>query len=137
MKKLVAFLAAIVLMVSVNSCKKYEDGPLLSLRSKTARIVNEWVIDKVMTNGVDVTANYPDDYLLTINDDLTYTMLGNAVTQEGTWAFDEKKESIIFTLTSSGMDYLYTIKRLKNKELTLVQDINSEVYTYYYVQKPD
>lgn len=137
MKKLVAFLAAIVLIVSVNSCKKYEDGPLLSLRSKTARIVNEWVIDKVMTNGVDVTANYPDDYLLTINDDLTYTMLGNAVTQEGTWAFDEKKESIIFTLTSSGMDYLYTIKRLKNKELTLVQDINSEVYTYYYVQKPD
>lgn len=137
MKKLVAFLAAIVLMVSVNSCKKYEDGPLLSLRSKTARIVNEWVIDKVMTNGVDVTANYPDDYLLTINDDLTYTMLGNAVTQEGTWAFDEKKESIIFTLTSSGMEYLYTIKRLKNKELTLVQDINSEVYTYYYVQKPD
>lgn len=137
MKKLVAFLAAIVLIVSVNSCKKYEDGPLLSLRSKTARIVNEWVIDKVMTNGVDVTANYPDDYLLTINDDLTYTMLGNAVTQEGTWAFDEKKESIIFTLTSSGMEYLYTIKRLKNKELTLVQDINSEVYTYYYVQKPD
>jgi len=62
-------------------------------------------------------------------------MVGNAVTQEGTWAFDEKKESIILTQTSSGTEYLYTIKRLKNKELTLEQNINNEIYIFYWVQK--
>jgi len=137
MKKLLAILVVVFLMTGINSCKKYDDGPMLSLRSKTARLVNDWVIDRVMNKGVDATANYPEDYLLTINDDLTYSWVSNGVTQEGTWAFDDKKETVSFTQTTTGMATLYTIKRLKNKELTLEQAVNTETYTFYMVQKPD
>ena len=137
MKKLLALLVVIFLMTGMNSCKKYEDGPLLSLRSKTSRIVNEWVIDKVMSKGVDNTGNYPEDYLLTINKDLTYSWVSNGITQEGTWAFDDKKENILFTQTSTGMESKYIIRRLKNKELTLDHEVNTETYTFYLVQKPD
>jgi len=137
MKKLLVLLVVGILMVSVNSCKKYQDGPLISLRSKTTRIVNDWVIDKVMSKGVDATSLYPEDYLLSIKDDLTYSLLFNGFTQEGTWVFDDKKENIIFTLSTTGMESKFFILRLKNKELTLEQTVNDEKYTFYYVQKPD
>jgi len=137
MKKLLTFLAVVILMAGANSCKKYDDGPLLSFRSKTARIVNQWVIDKVMSKGVDATKNYPKDYLLSINKDMTYSLVSNGITQEGTWAFDDKKETFSLTLSTTGIAIVYIIKRLKNKELTFDEVVNTETYTFYLVQKPD
>ena len=41
-------------LVFVSSCI-YEDGPKMSFRSKKARAVNTWVIDKAYGGGVDNT----------------------------------------------------------------------------------
>ncbi len=43
---------ALVLMtaLSVSSCRKYEEGPLISLRSKTKRLANNWDLEELSGN---------------------------------------------------------------------------------------
>ena len=66
MKKLIILsLAAIALMANLSSCKKGENDPFLSLKSRKARVVGEWTvtmeegtnqdISKISFGGVTVT----------------------------------------------------------------------------------
>jgi hypothetical protein len=66
MKKLIILsLAAIALMANLSSCKKGENDPFLSLKSRKARVVGEWAvtmeegksqdISKISFGGVTVT----------------------------------------------------------------------------------
>ena len=66
MKKLIVLsLAAIALMANLSSCKKGENDPFLSLKSRKARVVGEWTvtmeegtnqdISKISFGGVTVT----------------------------------------------------------------------------------
>ena len=136
MRKLL-FLAMVTgLMAGVVSCKKYEDGPLISFRSKKARLVNNWVIDKVYNKGVDVTAQYPKDSELDINDDQTYSVVSNGVTATGKWAFSDDKTQLYMTWDNSGMTDTLTITRLKNKEFNYKKNELKEVIEFYMVQKP-
>ena len=45
----------LILCISIVSCKKYEDGPAISLMSKKARIANIWKVDVYYLNGKDIT----------------------------------------------------------------------------------
>ncbi|MEI6766515.1 MAG: hypothetical protein WCM76_12845 [Bacteroidota bacterium] len=121
--KLVALMMFVVILLP--SCKKYEEGPTISLRSKKARVVNIWKVDKVYINAVDVTANYAlahKDFALEFKDDgtlvQTYTdanSLPQSVT--GTWALGSKNETL--DLTYLGITLSHTILKLKNDELWL------------------
>lgn len=45
---------SIILIIStacILSCKKYEEGPLISLRSKTVRLSNSWILENFFKNG--------------------------------------------------------------------------------------
>jgi hypothetical protein len=136
MKRILAVVVLLAIGLGMNSCKKYDEGPMISLRSKNARMANEWVIDKVMTNGVDVSFNFSDDFLWNIKDDGTYILTSNGVDQDGTWTFDDDKVKITFEEGSTGTLEVFDILMLKNKELTLEQTVLTEVYTYYFVEKP-
>lgn len=118
-------------VLSMGSCKKYEDGPLLSFRSKQARVVNSWKIEKYLNNDIDKTSeltvtNWNEIYNAdgtckrTFND-----TSGDYVEQNGTWAFNSDKTELnisglgsvelsqsIGTVTSSSIKIL----RLKEKE---------------------
>lgn len=137
MKKLLAIVVLLAVGLGMNSCKKYEEGPLLSLRSKTARIANDWVIDKVMSNGVDVSSIYPEDYVLSLLDDNTFKIESNGVSINGTWDFTEDKEGIKLTQSSTGTEWIYNLIMVKNKELTFEQTLQTEVFTFYLVEKPE
>ena len=50
-------------LFAISGCKKYDEGPAISLRSKEARLCREWKVDKIQLNGDDVTGN--DDYGIT------------------------------------------------------------------------
>ena len=54
MKKLV-YLAFVLMIgaITITSCRKYEEGPNISLRSKEARIANNWRIESAQLNGVN------------------------------------------------------------------------------------
>ncbi len=136
MKKLLAIIMVLALSAGLNSCKKYDDGPLISFRSKKARVINDWVIDKVMSKGVDVTSNYPEDYMLSIKEDGSFTLTSNGLSFDGKWKFSDDKTQLIITPDVTGIDEIYLIKRLKNKEFTYDQTVNKETSTFYMVQKP-
>ena len=58
MKKPILFLG--ILIILMYSCKKYEDGPLISLRSPLSRLLGKWEVESVSINGDDITAIYND-----------------------------------------------------------------------------
>ncbi|MDP2174298.1 MAG: lipocalin family protein [Bacteroidota bacterium] len=119
MKKLLFPL--VCLMFVFSSCKKYEDGPGFSLRSKTARVAGEWKVEKQIENGQDLPLTPDDkDDTWVFKKDGTYEIQdpGNS-TESGTWVFDSKKENIIISEKSFGISITMKILRLTNKEMWL------------------
>jgi hypothetical protein len=120
--KPILYLVIAFILVS-GGCKKYPDGPLLSLRSKKARLAGEWQLDKVIRNGQDTTAYFKaylgSNYMLTIKKHGVYYVSGN-FPGDGNWRLDDKKEMIYFAPTGGvGKEEGYEIRRLKSKELWL------------------
>lgn len=126
MKKISSILLVVMAAAMIMpSCKKYEDGPTLSLRSKKARLVNEWKVDRVYENAIDITTayiQYMPDYTLNIKENgeivNSYNdQNGQVNTWSATWAFNSDKSAII--ITTGGVAVTYDITRLKNDELWL------------------
>ena len=123
MKK--ALFAVVALVLVFSGCKKYEDGPSLSLRTKKARLTNVWVIHSVSENGTDKTSDYMTvyaGYTLTINKDNTYSLayrFFNATdySENGTWVFSGDKEHVYFTKANTSTQSDWTILKLKEREL--------------------
>jgi hypothetical protein len=109
-----------------NACKKYPEGPLLSLRTKKARIANVWRVEKYIVNEQDKTTDFNTlfpNYTLTIGKDdrYTITMYNNDSTiEKGRWYFAGEKEVIKFlpdgnSIWSGGAE-VWQILKLKDKE---------------------
>ncbi|MEM9984183.1 MAG: hypothetical protein AAF804_03740, partial [Bacteroidota bacterium] len=50
---IIGLLLAFVL--GLNACRKYEDGPTFSLRSKVERATNNWTAQSISRNSIDET----------------------------------------------------------------------------------
>jgi hypothetical protein len=135
MKKILAL--AILLsfaMMTSTSCKKYEEGPLISLKTKSARLTRAWKLDKAEQNGVDITNALPA-LEQTFNDDGSYSVSNNGTEFKGSWEFDGDKENILIKMTGSTDTDTYKIIRLKSKELWLDHDVNGTITRYYWAEK--
>jgi hypothetical protein len=127
MKTSVTRLLFVLATISVlASCKKYEDGPLISLRSREARIANDWRIERAMDGGDDVTGLFDQYELrLTKGKDATltanYTLLGIhfEFSTSGTWALVNKSEDLQLDFADDDADETWEILRLKETELWL------------------
>lgn len=60
MKKLYFIALIIIIAFAESSCSKYEDGPLISLRSKKNRLLGEWEVVEFKKNNDDLTQFYLD-----------------------------------------------------------------------------
>lgn len=122
-------LPALAILLSHTACKKYAEGPMLSLRSKTERVANNWKIGQALDNGSDVTSDY-NKFELDLGKgghaklSAEYTFFGNKITYstEGTWVFVSNKEKISFDFENDDADGVYRILRLKEKEMWLKED---------------
>jgi hypothetical protein len=122
MKKTIKLMAFVLLLAVVaTSCKKYPEGPSMSLRTKKSRVAGDWTIESVKYNNSDVTSAYValvPGFKMTMTKDGNYTVTTNAGEADtGTWKFDDKKENITSTSTknknSSGAYETSTSKILK------------------------
>lgn len=122
MKKTIRLVALVLLLAVVAvSCKKYPEGPSMSLRTKKSRVAGDWTIESVKYNNSDVTSVYValvPGFKMTMTKDGAYTVTTNAGEQDtGTWKFDDKKENITSTSTknknASGAYLTSTSKILK------------------------
>jgi len=117
---------ALVAVTGLMGCKKYDDGPMFSLRSREERISNTWRIDRAMNGSDDVTSAF-DQYELRLTKDhdasltATYTLFGTdfSFTTSGTWSFENKDEDLRLDFEDSDADETYQILRLKETELWL------------------
>ena len=58
MKRIIQlFLILGIVIISVSACRKYEEGPNVSFRTKAARVTNNWKIEGALVDGVDVTSD--------------------------------------------------------------------------------
>jgi hypothetical protein len=143
MKSLIKISVLIIALSSIFvSCKKYEDGPMISLLTKKARITGDWVIDKVTVNGEDKTSDFQAawgaNFVLKIEKDGKYHTDG-AYPDAGSWKFGEDKDDVYFTSDQPGSkEQPFHILRLKSKELWLKEtDIFANVTEIHYKAEKD
>lgn len=98
MKSPILSLLVILLLVAPVGCGKYEDGPAISLRSRTKRLVGQWQMENADIDGTSVGGFY-STFNVGINEDGSYTesigVLGfPAQERNGTWGFNSSYEAI-------------------------------------------
>lgn len=107
-----------MLAPSIQCCKKYEDGPLLSMKTRKERLANTWQVKTCFIDGKDSTALY-SGYHETFTKGGNYYYSGKNCSGSGTWAFCEKDSQI--NLTGE-----------KNCTLVITKLDEKELWYYYY-----
>jgi hypothetical protein len=113
-----------------GACKKYDEGPYVSLRSKKERVTNEWKVDEATAkDGSDRTSDY-DGQVWKFTDDHEFVLEAdssqNSIT--GKWHFQNDREElyisggVLLSFHKGG----YEILRLKEEELWLEKKGNDE-----------
>jgi hypothetical protein len=122
------FLVAIVASLAFSSCKKYEEGPSLTLRSRESRITGEWKMTKDTENGAAQTID--PNFRMKIEKGGTLTWTNTTGSMAGTWEFISNDEKVRFTFTYAGFTSSddWTIMRLSSKELFLEQQDDNDLY---------
>lgn len=116
----------IIFLIFLQGCKKYEEGPFLSLKTKTERVSNTWKIERVWNDVLDFTEFYTG-FNHTFTSEGYYFYHPSAGTSgnniSGTWYFGNNQEEIVIeSFDQDGVKIftVYTIKKLKENELWMV-----------------
>lgn len=106
-----------IMTLFIVGCKKYDEGPSLSLRTKMSRITGEWTLKTWSSNGKDMINYYGEYSDLTCFSNSTVIYRNEYITSKETWKFDKNGD---FTLISIN----------KNKELNY--DLSYDLCDDYY-----
>lgn len=120
-------IAAAAMTMNLQGCKKYEDGPLLSLRTKKARLTGDWDVVQIgnqtyPSNGYSLEFEFEKDG----DFKYTYKYTGYSYTYTGDWEFGSKKEELELKFDSFNQVTTFDILRLKNDEIWLEDQDNKD-----------
>lgn len=118
---------AIFGLVLLTGCKKYEEGPGLSLRSKKARVANLWKVDYAydFKDSVIITSDFAGETWEFSKDGNFIERENGTVDKTGSWEFVSDKEQIKIKFSLSTDTYV--IVKLKEKEMWL-KDAEEELH---------
>lgn len=135
MKRMHVIMLAVALtgITVMESCKKYEEGPGLSFRSRKERVANVWRVGKYIEGGIDKTnqeGEYPNgQWVFSKNGDLSVstTVLGVLITATGSWDLidNDNKISYTYTVGNSTVTGEAVILMLKEKEMWLRDEMGN------------
>lgn len=131
---LLIILFTTLMIPTFQGCKKYEDGPALSLRSRTARVVNTWSVESYTVNGVNYTSLLAD-YNETYTKSGTYSYQYGTITGGGTWAFQNKDKEIRLTGSGNQSSQTLFILKLENKTFWYYYMDGSDKYELHLIEK--
>jgi hypothetical protein len=117
---------SLLILVVATGCKKYEEGPGFSLRSKTARVANDWKI--VYANDYRDTLIVTESYIgetWEFAKDGNFIERDNGSVKNGKWSFISDKDSLQVT-EGTNID-TYLILKLKENEMWL-KDKDEELH---------
>jgi len=139
MKKLIIIF--FVILVVIISCKKYEENPLINLKTKTNRIEGTYFIAKYEVNGIDSTS--------VLNTTIPSIVIREKVGRNhvkqilggfcyGSWAFEDHKKEMQINIDDRIEYYVgpfvnrvenrWRITKLTDRELHLNATINNISY---------
>ncbi len=98
------FFALLGLLVMGFAGCKYDEGPLLSLASKTARVSNRWIPSEVVKNGIPGTAIDSFREITFLKDggcQMVFTDYTRDFTYNGTWIFAADQSILSINATDS------------------------------------
>lgn len=131
-------------LLAFAACKKYEQGPGFSLKSKTERASNKWNISAVYEAGADKTTDYKNifyNWLQEIKNDGSYHLTYKAlnllpVDEKGKWSFKNDFAEIFFDKDNSSEDGSWTILKLMEKEVWVKTLYNGKDLELHLVPAP-
>jgi len=147
MKKLnVILLTVVVSVLMLTSCSPYEEGPAISLRSRTERLCNEWRLTRLYINGTEQTlSSFDQQTTLEFKDNGTinysYAVMDSTaivITGSGTWEFNNDQTEVFTTITYTlgGTEKdTFKILRLKEEELWFENNEDGDVVETHYEPK--
>ncbi len=131
---ILSVLAGVFVLTVIPGCNKYPEGPSLSLRTRKARLVNDWRIENYKFNDTDLTSlvtGYSETF--TKNDDYSYEWgLANG---SGTWAFIEDYEKVKLTGSDDQSSRTLVILKLEEKALWYYYMDGNDRNEYHMVPK--
>lgn len=134
-----------LLFIALLSCKKYDEGPGFSLRTKKARLCNEWSVKQYFENHEDKTSSYrnliPEEVMeLKKNGTYSYNEVSNwpwgSPSDAGKWEWKDDKESFVTTSETQSKTTEYHVLKLKESELWVeTTDSTGKLLEFHYVPK--
>ena len=111
--------AILALGVQLTSCKKYEDGPAISLKSKNKRLVGDWELEKL--EGI---SSYEDFLYYSYSDFL-----------DGTINFSSSEKNNMEISFENGMlSYNYIMEYSDISPYDTINETDSDIYTENYFE---
>lgn len=112
--KLVFAILIAISSITIQSCKKYEEGPQFSLRTRTERVSNNWKVENYTINGVDATS-LVSGYTETFTKENKFSYSWGVFNGTGNWAFQNNDAEIKITGTDTQASRVLTILKLEEK----------------------
>ncbi|MFH1321027.1 MAG: hypothetical protein ABII90_10290 [Bacteroidota bacterium] len=136
MSKRISTSITLLILISMNftSCKKYPEGPLISLRTPEKRLIGTWEIKEFEIDGqdfLDSLKNHPAYCLYSFHYGMSIGIELSSLVCIGKMDFENKKKELCFpcygnTVTAYGPlayeNICWDILRLTNKEMKLSTD---------------
>lgn len=131
----VLFIVLAGLMIpTIQSCKKYPEGPAISLRSRAERVANTWKVDNYKKNGTDYTS-LVSDYSETFTKTGDYSYIWSSFSGTGTWAFQNNDAEIRLTGVSSQSSQTLYILKLEEKQFWYYYMDGNDKKEFHMIQK--
>lgn len=136
----------IVVIAITISCNKYENGPVISFRTKTGRLSNEWVVDSSFLNGKVKTDSLPKfEIIFEKGGEVTRKAYINSpngldsITKTGIWEFDSDAENVLILYADNfgiNESHIWRILKLTNDEFWFEEVDSLNLVKYYLKEKP-
>ena len=127
---------AVVFVLFLTSCKKYPDGPAISLRSRAERVSNAWKVESVTLNGNDITSSFTSiNYTENYDKDGNYSYSSSIGNGSGKWAFENNDEQIKRSGVSGQSSISMTILRLKENSFWYEFKDGSDNFHFHLIPK--
>jgi len=124
------------LLLSTVACSKYEENPMLSLRTKKGRLDGNWTLVMVKYNNVAVTDTYPDDYGYEFDKKGTYKFRNNETEIVGEWEFSDDKTLLRLFEPNTPDPFVFKILKLTNRHLWWsLEGVQDDVEMHFEVKK--
>jgi len=110
--------------ILLAGCGKYEEGPAISVKSKTARLAQKWYLEQTIEADGDIETPSPsqeDDYI-EFQKDGTFIFSDGTSSLQGTWEFNSDKSKVSYTFSfeffgiTTTVTEDFTILRLASNE---------------------